>query len=275
MVTKGVIAPFSQPTKWVSSLTYPCKPDGSLPLFLNPKDLNEAIVQEHYKGPTLDEISHQLTGATCFSKLDTKEGWWSIHLDDRSLYLTTFNMHHGRYCFLLVPFSLKMSQDIFQMQMDQATGCLPSNIAIHDDVCVFGHTPEECDWHLLHLMETAMEHTIVFNSAKCQIRQPQIAFYGAVFTAQGMRPDPAKIQALQDLPTPHSQAKLQSFLGLINYLQPSITQSVSRNNVPTWTACWVGLKSFYGCSLSVPQGLDLPDPPQCHPWVTITGQSLL
>ena len=31
-----------------------------------------------------------------------------------------------------------------------------------------------------------------------------------------------KIQALQDLPIPDSQAKLQSFLGLINYLQPFI-----------------------------------------------------
>ena len=37
-----------------------------------------------------------------------------------------------------------------------------------------------------------------------------------------MQPDPSKIQALQDLPTPDSQLKLQSFLGLVNYLQPFI-----------------------------------------------------
>ena len=37
--------------------------------------------------------------------------------------------------------------------------------------------------------------------------------------AQGMWLDPAKIQALKDLPTPDSQVNLQSFLGLINYLQ--------------------------------------------------------
>ena len=57
---------------------------------------------------------------------------------------------------------------------------------------------------------------------QCQIRQPQITFYSAVFTAKGMWPDPSKIQALQDLPTPNSSVKLQSFLGLINYLQPFI-----------------------------------------------------
>ena len=82
------------------------------------------------------------------------------------------------------------------MQMVQATDCLPGIISIHDDICMFGHTPEKHDEHLLHLMESAKTHGIVFKSVKCHIRQPQIAFYGAVFTAQGMQPDPSKIQAL-------------------------------------------------------------------------------
>ena len=186
MVLKGVIAPVLKPTTWVSSLTYPHKPDGSLHICLNPKDLNKAIVQEHYKAPTLDEITHHLSGATCFSKLDAKDGFWSIHIDEDSSYLTTFNTHCGRYRFLHMPFGLKMSQDVFQMQMDQATDHLPGIITIYDDICVFGCTPEEHDEHLLHLMESAKTHGTVFSSAKCHIMQPQIAFYGAVFTGQGM-----------------------------------------------------------------------------------------
>ena len=35
-----------------------------------------------------------------------------------------------------------------------------------------------------------------------------------------MKPDPKKVQALQDLPIPQTQKELQSFPGLINYLQP-------------------------------------------------------
>ena len=35
-----------------------------------------------------------------------------------------------------------------------------------------------------------------------------------------MMPNPIKIQALQDLPTPQNQKQLQSFLGLVNDLQP-------------------------------------------------------
>ena len=43
MVLKGVITPVSKPTAWVSSLTYPHKPDDSLCICLNPKDLNKPI----------------------------------------------------------------------------------------------------------------------------------------------------------------------------------------------------------------------------------------
>ena len=84
MVLKGMIAPVSRPTTWVSLLTYPHKPYGSLHICLNPKDLNKAIVQEHYKACTLDEISHHLSGAICFSKLGAKDGFQSIHLGEDS-----------------------------------------------------------------------------------------------------------------------------------------------------------------------------------------------
>ena len=150
-----IITPATEPTEWVSSITYPCKPDGTLCICLDPKDLNKVIIREHYKAPTLEEISHKLAGATIFSKLDAKDGFWSVHLDTASSYLTTFNTHKGRYRFLCMPFGLKMSQDMFQMRMDQITNRLPGVIAIHDDTCIYGKTQEQHDKHLLQLLKTA------------------------------------------------------------------------------------------------------------------------
>ena len=155
MVDNGIIAPITEPTEWVSSLTYPRKSDGTICPCLDPCGLNKAIIHEHYKAPTLEEISHKLSGATVFSKLDAKDGFWSIHLDTPSSYLTTFNTHKGCYQYLCMPFGLKMSQDVFQMCMDQITNRLPGIIAIHDDICVFGKTREEHNTNLLLLMKTA------------------------------------------------------------------------------------------------------------------------
>ena len=127
-------------------------------------------------------------------------------------------------------FGLKMLQDVFQMQMDQITDKLPGIIAIQDDICVYGKDTADHDNNLLKCMQTAQEHGLVFNSSKCSICQLQIFFYGAIFTAQGMKPDPAKVQALQDLPAPQTPKQLQSFLGLIDYLQPFLPGLASKNN---------------------------------------------
>ena len=51
-------------------------------------------------------------------------------------------------------------------------------------------------------MQTIMKNGIIFNSSKCRIGQPQISFYSAVFTLLGIKPDPNKVQILQDIPTP-------------------------------------------------------------------------
>ena len=155
MVDNGIIAPVTEPTKWVSSLTYPRKSDGTICPCLDPHDLNKAIIHEHYKAPTLGEISHKLSSATVFLKLDAKDGFWSIHLDTPSSYLTIFNTHKGCYQYLHMPSGLKMSQDVFQTCMDQITDRLPGIIAIHNDICVYGKTTEEHDTNLLQLMKTA------------------------------------------------------------------------------------------------------------------------
>ena len=50
-------------------------------------------------------------------------------------------------------FGLKMSQDVFQMRMDNITERLKGIISIHDDICVFGKTQQEHDDNLLQLNE--------------------------------------------------------------------------------------------------------------------------
>ena len=79
-----IIAPVTTPTEWVSSITYPTKQDGSLRICLDPHNLNKEIIREHYKAPTLEKISHQLSGTTVFSRMDAENGFWSVHLDTPS-----------------------------------------------------------------------------------------------------------------------------------------------------------------------------------------------
>ena len=126
-----------------------------------------------------------------------------------------------------MPFDLKMYQDIFQMCMDQDTDFPTQIIAIHNDICIFNQTPEEHDRHLIQLKVTALKKSIIFNNSKCRIWQPEIIFYSAKFTSQGMKLNLTKVQ---DLSTPDNQMKCQSFLGVINCLQPFIPGLTDKTN---------------------------------------------
>ena len=114
------------------------KQNGRLRLCLDPKDLNAAIQREHHVTPTLEEILPKLTGATVFSLVDAKCGYWNVVLDKESSYLTTFNSSFGRYRFNRMPFGLKMSQDIFQTKIDQTFEGCEGVAGIADDIVVFG-----------------------------------------------------------------------------------------------------------------------------------------
>ena len=84
-------------------------------LHLNAKDLYAAIQIEHHVAFTQKEILLNLKDAKVFSIRKKKCEYRNVVPGKESFNLTTF----GRYRFRRMPFSLKMSQEVFQTKMDQ------------------------------------------------------------------------------------------------------------------------------------------------------------
>ena len=144
---------------------------------LDPRHLNTALRRPQHATPTIKEITHHFTGAKIFSKLDTKAGYWFIHLDTKSQLLTTFQSLYGWYCFQRLLFGLSVSQDIFQKKMDQILEQVDGAIGIADDVVVYAKS-EEHDKILHRLMQIAAKNGLVFKSTKCKIKSKSIPFFG-------------------------------------------------------------------------------------------------
>ena len=85
----------TEPTDWVSSLAYSRKADGDLRICLNLTHLNKAIRWDHYRIPTLEEITYELAGSTKFTKIDRFASYHCIVLNYESFLLTIFNTHRG------------------------------------------------------------------------------------------------------------------------------------------------------------------------------------
>ena len=216
MEKDAIIARVTQPTDWVNSIVLVEKPKtGKLRVCLDPKALNDAIRRPHYQMPTLDDV--RLSGAKTFSKLDITHAYWSIELEEESSYLTTFSTPFGRYRYLRLPFGISASSDLFQQKMGEICEGLSGVKAIVDDILVYGRSTEEHK-NLRSLLERAREKGVRFNSEKCTIGVSEVPFFGHVISDVGLKADASKIEAIVNLEPPDCREKLETFLGMVNYM---------------------------------------------------------
>ena len=169
LIKEDFITEQVEPTPWVSSVTFPMKPNGEVRVCLDPSNLNKAIIREYHKPMMVEEIVHELTRATVYTKANALKAFLQIHLTHEASLLTTFNSHRGRLCFLRMPFGAKMSQDMFQLWMDAILEQCPGVIGIHNDMVIFGVDQEDHDTNLINLLNVCQKEGLVLNSKKLEL----------------------------------------------------------------------------------------------------------
>ena len=118
-----------------------------------------------------------------------------------------------------------MSQDVFQLRMDAILEQCPGVIGIHDDMVIFGVDQEDHDANLINLLNVCQKEGLVLNSKKLELQRERVTFFGAEYSAQGMHPDPKKVQGITEMTAPTDKQQLQSFLGMVNYMGHSFQTS--------------------------------------------------
>ena len=169
LIEEEIITEQVEPTPWVLSVTFPMKPNGEVRVCLDPSNLNKAIIREYHKPMTVEESAHKLAGATMYTKADALKAFLQIHLTHKASLLMTFNSHRGCLCFLRMPFGAKMSQDMFQLQMDAILEQCPGVIGIHNDMVIFGVDQEDHDANLINLLNVCQKEGLVLNSKKLEL----------------------------------------------------------------------------------------------------------
>ncbi|KAI8519797.1 hypothetical protein Bbelb_030540 [Branchiostoma belcheri] len=99
------------------------------------------------------------------------------------------------YKFNRLPFGLKVSQDVFQREIDDAYRNCRGAIA----------------------MEITRAAGIKLNAEKCIVKKQECKFFGKIYPKDGVKPDPTKFEATK-MKEPKDAKELRSFLGLIQYM---------------------------------------------------------
>ena len=217
MEREGVIAKQIDPTDWVNSMVVVESPN-KLRICIDPKDLNKAIKREHFPMKTIEEVVQNMSGAKVFTKLDATTGYWQLKLDERSSKLCTFNTPFGRYRFLRMPMGITSASDIFQRVMSQLVEDIDGAEAIMDDIVIWGRDKDKHEKRLKKVMDKAKSQNLTFNKKKCEFQKEEITYVGHVLSDKGLKADPEKIRAVQNMKQPSNQSELRTFLGFIQYL---------------------------------------------------------
>ena len=83
---------------------------------------------------------------------------------------------------------------------------------------IFGVDQQDHDANLINLLNICQKEGLVLNSKKLELRRERVTFFGAEYSAQGMHPDPKKVQGITEMTAPTDKQQLQSFLGMVNYM---------------------------------------------------------
>ena len=208
---QGIIEKVDGPTPWISPLVIIPKKNRDVRVCVDMRMANKAINRERHPSPTVDDLIHTLNGATVFSKLDLCSGYHQLSLAPESRYITTFATHKGLRRYTRLNFGTNSASEIFQNTINEQIRDIQGILNISDDVIVFAKTQDAHDKALQAVFQKLSDVSLMLNKSKCEFNKHSLTFFGFVFSAEGISPDPKKVQAIHNASPPTSTSGVRSF----------------------------------------------------------------
>ena len=182
------------------------------------RQINKVIVKNKSPLPTIEDLFDQLRGAGVFSKIDLRSGYYQLRVKEVDVLKTTFRTRYDHYEFLVMPFGLTnaptfmdLMNRVFRPYVDQFV------VVFIDDILVYSKDAHEHEQHLKIVLQTLREKKLYAKLSKCDFWLKEVSFLGHIVSAEGIRVDPIKIEAVVNWKPPRNVIEVKSFLGLAGY----------------------------------------------------------
>ena len=217
LLDKGFIRPSVSP--WGAPVLFVKKKDGTLRMCIDYRQINKVTVKNKYPLPRIEDLFDHLKGAGVFSKIDLRSGYYQLRVKEGDVPKIAFRTRYGHYEFLVMPFGLTnapaefmdLMNRVFRPYVDQFV------VVFIDDILVYSKDAQEHEQHLRIVLETLREKKLYAKLSKCDFWLKEVSFLGHIVSAEGVRVDPAKIEAVVNWKLPQNVTEVRSFLGLARY----------------------------------------------------------
>lgn len=219
-IIKSVVSDYSSPVVLVD------KKDKTSRMCIDYRKLNEQMMDDSYPLPNLNEQLEMIgmSKPKFMTQLDLRSAFWQIPVGKESQRYLTFTTHMGTFSPLRMPYGIKVATSTFQRAMDRILRGLTGKkvMCYVDDVIVTGENEEDHHNMLMKVIDVFWKHGVSLKPSKCNFGASKIQHLGHVISEDGLEPDPDKIKAVKDYPTPTNVTEVRSFLGLVNYYRKFI-----------------------------------------------------
>ncbi|KAH0633358.1 hypothetical protein KY284_036144 [Solanum tuberosum] len=183
--------------------------------------LNKVTIKNKYPLLRIDDIFDQLQGATCFSKIDLRYGYYQLRVRESDIPKTTFMTRYGHYEFLVMSFGLINAPATFMDLMNRVfkSYLYMFVIVFIDDIIIYSMNEEDHASHLKIVLQTLKDKELYAKFSKCEFWLESVALLGHIVSGDGIRVEIQKIEATQNWPRPTSPTDIKSFLGLAGYFR--------------------------------------------------------
>ena len=209
------------------------KKDGSMRLCIDYRELNKLTIKNRYPLPRIDDLFDQLKGAEYFSKIDLRSGYHQLKIKSEDIPKTAFRTRYGHYEFLVMAFGLTNAPAAFMDLMNRVFKKYLDKFVIVfiDDILIYSKTAEEHAEHLRTALEILRKEKLYAKFSKCEFWLQEVQFLGHIVSREGIKVDPAKIEAIMNWERPKTPTEIRSFLGLAGYYRRFV-QDFSRIATP-------------------------------------------
>jgi hypothetical protein len=180
------------------------------------RELNRVTKTDSYPLPRIDDTLDALNGAEWFCTSDLTSGYWQVAMSEQDIEKTAFCTRNGLYQFKVMPFGLVNAPATFQRLMERVlSGLSWEEVLVYlDDVMVFGKDFDTTLVNLEKMLSRLRRANLRLKATKCHWFRKTVNFLGHIVGPEGVRCDPAKVQAVQNWHQPKTVKEVRSFLGL-------------------------------------------------------------
>ena len=129
-----------------------------------------------------------------------------------------------------MPFGISSAPEVFQRWMHQFAEGLSEVEVIHEDLIVVGCSKiheeglKKHEKNLRGQILRCQDQHVTLGNDKIKPCVKEVTSLGHTFTCEGLKPDPDKVRAITEMPTPVNAEAVRHFIGMIEYLKKFLSK---------------------------------------------------